>query len=85
MRYADNCCTYKEVVKPEHAYIYTGRCMATGKTYSVTVPAAQLFKYRQGAKIQEAFPDMPEGDREFLISGYSPEGWKQIFGEDPNE
>lgn len=82
MRYADSHCTYtQEVTKAgDHFYIYTGPCMHTGKPYTVRVPAIGLHKYRQGALIQDAFPEMSKDDREFLISGYSPEGWAQAFG-----
>jgi hypothetical protein len=81
MRYADNYCTYTEEVRDgKQVYIFTGPCFATGKPYSVAVPAEGLFKYRQGAYIQDAFPEISKDDREFLMSGYSPEGWKQIFG-----
>lgn len=82
MRYADNCCTCVENFKPEHTYTFTGPCKVTGKPYSVTVKAARLYKYRQGSLIQRAFPTLSADDREFLISGYSPEGWRQVFGSD---
>jgi hypothetical protein len=31
-------------------------------------------------KAREAFPELAKEDREFLISGTSPEGWKMLFG-----
>jgi hypothetical protein len=80
MRYADARCTYTETYTPEHTYTFTGPCAITGKPYSVTVPAAGLFAYRQGAYIQDAFPDLPAGDREFLMSGISPEAFDSMFG-----
>ncbi len=81
MRYADNYCTYTEQYQPTHTYTFTGPCVVTGKPYSVTVPADGLYRYRQGAYIQDAFPNLSKEDREFLISGMSPEGWKSAFGE----
>lgn len=81
MKYALTKCTYVERHKPEHVYIFTGPCIVTGKKYSVEVPAEGLFEYRQGRKmLQECFPHMAAGDREFLMTGYSPEGWDQAFG-----
>lgn len=80
MRYADSHCTYTESYTPVHTYTYTGPCMVTGKLYSVTVPAEGLFQYRNGSLAQDAFPNLSREDREFLISGYSPEGWNEIFG-----
>lgn len=86
MRYADSeKCTYVEVYEPEHVYVFTGPCKVTGKPYSVSVPAQGLFEYRHGKHIQDAFPNMSAGDREFLMSGYSPEGWQQIFGKEEDD
>jgi hypothetical protein len=83
MFYADSFCTYTEKNENgEHTYTFTGPCKVTKKPYSVTVKGPDLFKYRRGIHAQEAFPYLSDGDREFLISGFSPEGWKQIFGGD---
>ncbi len=54
----------------------------TKKPYSVTIPGNELFKYRQGEYIQEAMPSVSADDREFLISGTSPEGWEILFPPD---
>jgi hypothetical protein len=72
MQYADNYCSYKEIYEPEHGYIFTGIAQINGydkQKHSVFVKAENLFKYRQGAYIQEAFPDLTPQDREFLMSG----------------
>jgi len=84
MRYADSQCEVVESYQPEHTYTFVGRCVVTGKEQRVTVKAQDLFRYRQGGYIQECFPYLSKGDREFLISGTSDEGWKQLFG-DPDE
>lgn len=85
MRYADNYCTYTEQYKPTHTYTFTGPCVVTKKSYSVTIPANELNAYRQGAYIQDAMPSLNVADREFLMTGMSPEGWDKVFGdEDPN-
>lgn len=84
MQYALNCCTYTESHEGgQHTYTFTGRCVVTGKQHSVTVPAEGLFRYHQGAHIQDAFPNVPSEDREFLKSGISPEGWAKTFAHDP--
>lgn len=51
----------------------------TGKPYSVKLPGPGLFRYRQGDPLETCFPAMSLDDREFLISGTSPEGWRMIF------
>jgi hypothetical protein len=58
----------------------SGRCVVTGKPYSVVVPLSGAIDYfERGCNIAEAFPDLPKPEREFLISGTSPEGWIQLF------
>lgn len=32
--------------------------------------------------VQEIFPDLSPDQREFLLTGYTPEDWVKIFGED---
>jgi hypothetical protein len=81
MRYADAMCTCTEQHSPTHTYTFTGPCVVTGKPYSVTVPADGLFRYRQGAHVQDAFPGLSPAAREFLISGFSPEGWDATFND----
>jgi hypothetical protein len=61
--------------------VFSGHCTVTGKAYSVRVPSHQVFKWYQGALIQDAMPDLSPGDREFLVSGISPAGWDQLFRE----
>jgi hypothetical protein len=59
----------------------SGRCVVTGKPYSVVVPLSGAIDYfERGRNIAEAFPDLPKPEREFLISGTSSEGWIQLFG-----
>lgn len=85
MRYADNKCTYTEQHTPEHTYTFTGPCVLTKKPYSVTVKGSELYAYRKGEYIQIAFKSLSAGDREFLISGYSPEGWAIAFPPEEDE
>ncbi len=61
--------------------IVSAACTYTQKSYSVTVKIAEWNKYLDGVLAQNAFPDLSLGDREFLISGTSPEGWKELFDE----
>lgn len=82
MRYADNFCTYTEEDKDgEHLYHFTGPYFDSAGSHTVTIKGPDLFKYRQGTHIQEAFPYLSDDDREFLMSGFSPEGWKKMFND----
>jgi hypothetical protein len=86
MLYADAACTYTETIENNiHFYIFTGPCFKTKKPYTVKVPATELFAYRRGQLIQTAMPSVSNEDREFLMSGYSPEGWKQTFGNENDD
>lgn len=85
MRYAQSHCTYREVYEPKHGYIFTGPCFVTKKEYSVFVPAEELFAYNQGKHIQDAMPSVSKEDREFLMSGMSPEGWNLAFPPDEED
>jgi len=62
----------------------SGRCVVAGKPYSVVVPVNGAIGYFEcGGNIAEAFPDLLKPEREFLISGTSPEGWTQLFSAAP--
>lgn len=57
-----------------------GTCPFSQKTYQVIVETSALRQFMNGAHAQNAFPDLNRDDREFLISGISPEGWRGAFG-----
>lgn len=64
----------------------TGPCVVTGKSYSVDVSENSAHSYFVGgANVQDAFPELSKAEREFLISGTSPEGWQQLFGESDSQ
>ena len=58
-----------------------GKCVVTGKPYSVTVKTIDMLRFDRGDDlIQNIFPYLSPGDREFIKSQISPEGWDLIFG-----
>ncbi len=57
-----------------------GPCVFTGEEYSCEVPTGGLTRFLQGEHAQTALPSVSPDDREFLISGISPAGWKETFG-----
>lgn len=67
---------------PNGTTVLRGPCHVTGKEYSVTVLTSQLRRWLHGELIQDAMPNLLPHEREFLISGTSPEGWKQTFGDE---
>ena len=81
MRYIDSSSVcIEESYSPIHTYTFTGPCRVTGQDHSVTIDSAKLFQFRQTDDIMDLGLDAD--DREFVISGASPEGWKQLFGSD---
>ena len=67
--------------EPDGRVRLTGPCAVTGKEYSIVVPIEGVIAYfTLGANLAQAFPELPREEREFLISGTSPEGWIQLFG-----
>jgi|TARA_R100001530_G_scaffold35417_2_gene27604 hypothetical protein len=73
---------YTETYDQGHRYHFAGKCVVTGKEWAVTVPGKELHMYRRGKLIQDAMPSVSTDDREFLITGISPEGWEKKFGRD---
>jgi hypothetical protein len=59
----------------------------TGKSNIMDIPctAEQLEAYRNGALIQDAFPNCTPEQREFIKTGYTPEDWAAIFPPGYNE
>ena len=58
-----------------------GPCFVTGQDHvTPPIPIAALEAYEAGAYAQVAFPMLSAEEREFIISGTSPEGWRQTFG-----
>jgi hypothetical protein len=61
-------------------------CIITKKIYSVRVNIDDYMNWQNGSILaQQAFPYLSAEDREFLISGISPEGWGQIFSDDASD
>jgi hypothetical protein len=63
-------------------YYMTGKCIITKEDYQ-TQPfnKTDYHMWVGGELIQNCFPYLSLEDREFMISGISPKGWEQIFGE----
>ncbi len=56
----------------------------TGKANTMELPITreQFTEWREKrAYIQTAMPHLSKEQREFLISGYTPEDWNMLFGE----
>lgn len=61
--------------------LVSGRCTYTGEMHSIYVRTTELDAWLAGGLIQTAMPHASPEDREFLISGTSPDGWLELNGE----
>lgn len=53
----------------------------TGKEHvmDINVTPQQLEAWTNGKYIQDAMPNLTASEREFILTGYSPEDWDQMF------
>ncbi len=60
------------------------RSEVTGKDNTMVLPITeqQVLDWLFGRLIQDVMPDLTAGQREFLISGCTPEEWAKIVGEE---
>ena len=61
----------------------TKQCMLTGDTNTMDIPVTQqqLDDWTNGMLIQEAMPNLTAEDREFIMTGTTPEVWTKNFSE----
>lgn len=57
----------------------TSMISGQANTKDLTVTQEQLAAYKAGALLQDAFPDLPAEDREFIKTGITPEEWDAQF------
>ena len=50
-------------------------------TMDIDESEEQLAAWQGGVLIQRAMPNLTPDEREFLMTGYTPEDWEEIFGE----
>jgi len=51
----------------------------------IAVTQEQLDAWQRGALIQRAMPNLSDDDREFLMTGCTPEEWNAVFGNDSDD
>lgn len=68
--------------------IYLNRSILSGKDGSMEFPLSEeefnnsYNAWKSGMLIQEAFPTLTTDQREFLMTGITPDEWTQFFGEE---
>ena len=60
----------------------TRTSMISGETNTLELPVTeeQLEKYYGGELLQNAFPDLSPGQREFIKTGITEQEWDSMFG-----
>ena len=55
----------------------------TGKMHTMDIPVTvdQLEAWEDGELIQNAMPSLTPDQREFIMTGVTPEEWENVFGE----
>lgn len=51
-------------------------------TREIDCTQEQMENFLNGTKVQDAFPHLSADDREFILSGITPEEWNEVFGEE---
>ena len=68
-------------VNEEGDIVKSKKCSVTGEIYSVTVDPMKYYEWSVKKElIQDVFPLMSTDDREFLISGFTPQEYENLFG-----
>lgn len=57
-------------------------CSVTEKLYAVTAKIQDFTEWQNGKLAQFAFPELDNEQREFIISGTTPDEWKAWFSDD---
>ena len=60
------------------------KSMVSGKVHAMDldVTQEQMDAWSAGMYIQDAMPQLSDGEREFMMTGITPEEWDATFGED---
>jgi hypothetical protein len=64
------------------------KSMLSGKGNSMVLPTTKgkiEYWLQSGKLIQDVMPDLNDNQREFLMSGITPEEWDDMFGEEDDE
>jgi hypothetical protein len=56
--------------------------MVSGKVreWDLDITEDQIIAYNNGALVQDAFPNLNADDREFLMTGITPDEWDSLWG-----
>ncbi|GGA64608.1 hypothetical protein [Pelagibacterium lentulum] len=61
--------------------------MLSGKERTMDLPVTdeQFAKFEAGALIQDAFPNLTDSQREFILTGSTDDEWDEAFGDEDED
>ena len=64
--------------------IFTRKSIISGIKRDMDLPVTQeqYYRYKSGWYVQDAFPNLSDDEREFIISGVTAEEWSNTFGDE---
>ena len=67
--------------------LLTKKSMLTGSwnQREINVTEEQVNRWQAGELIQDVMPNLSADDREFLMTGSTPDEWDEVFGGDEDE
>lgn len=67
--------------KPEGTMIIAMQSHITGMLHfaELAITKEEVDNFTRGMKVQHAFPNLTDNEREFLLSGITPEEWEGAF------
>ena len=60
----------------------TSRISGNTSAMNIDITQAQLDAWVDGSLIQDVMPDISADEREFIMTGTTPDEWDAMFGED---
>lgn len=64
----------------------TRRSQVSGKSHTMEIPVHEedlrAWMNNPNSLIQDAFPHLSDDEREFILTGITPEEWDELFAED---
>ena len=74
-----------EVIQDGNHVRFQKKYTVTGDLYIIKMPNLKYIMWTAGAHIQDVMPELSNEQREFLISGTTPDEWNEIFKKTPEE
>jgi len=69
-----------EVMRDPNQIRFSRQCSVTGEFFGITISEEQFVKWKINKEsLLVVMPELDKFEREFLISGYTPAEWSQMF------